>query len=40
MQFLEIRSGQVKGHSDPIMLHDTSPSEDAFTHQIWDSYLK
>ena len=40
MQFLEIRSGQVQGHSDPIMVRDTSPSQDAFTHQIWDSYLK
>ena len=34
MQFLEIRSGQVQGHSDQIMVHKTSPYQDAFTHQI------
>ena len=34
MQFLEIRSGQVQGHSDPIMVRDTSPSQDALTHHI------
>ena len=40
MQFLETRSGQVQGHSDPIMVCDTSSFQDASTHQIWDSYLK
>ena len=40
MQFLETRSGQVKGHSDPIMVWDTLSSQDASTHQIWGSYLK
>ena len=40
MQFLETRSGQVHGHSDPIMVRDTSSSQDASTHQILDSYLK
>ena len=34
MQFLEISSGQVQGHSDPIMVCNISPSQDAFTHQI------
>ena len=32
--------GQVQGHSDPIMLCDTSTSQDASTHQIWNLYLK
>ena len=32
--------GQVQGHSDTIMLRDTSSSQDASTRQIWDSYLK
>ena len=32
--------GQVQGHSDPIMVCDIFPAQDAFTHQIWDSYLK
>ena len=32
--------GKVQGHSDPIMVHDTSLSQDASTHQIWNSYLK
>ena len=32
--------GQVQGHSDPIMVWDTLSSQDASTHQIWDSYLK
>ena len=40
MQFLENRSGQVQGHSDPIMVRDTLSSFDASTHQIWDIYLK
>ena len=34
MQFLETRSGQVQGHSDPIMVRDTSSSQDPSTHQI------
>ena len=35
MQFLEIKvRGQIQSHSDPIMVRDTSPSQDAFTHQI------
>ena len=29
-----------QGHSDPNIVYDTSPSEDAATHPIWDSYLK
>ena len=29
-----------KGHSDSKMVRDTHPARDAFTHQIWDSYLK
>ena len=28
------------GHSDPKMTCDTPPSQDARTHQIWNSYLK
>ena len=39
-QFLETRSGQVQGHSDPIMVCLTSSSQVSYTHQIWDSYLK
>ena len=27
-----------QGQSDPKMGWDTSPSQDAFTHQIWDYY--
>ena len=34
MQFVETRSGQVQGHSDPIMVCDTSSCQDASTHQI------
>ena len=30
---------QGQGHSDPNMVCDTPPSQDAFTHQIWKSYL-
>ena len=40
MQFLETMSGQVQGHSDPIMEGDTLSSQDASTQQIWDSYFK
>ena len=32
--------GQVQGHSDPIIVHNTLSPQDASTHQIWDSYLK
>ena len=32
MQFLETRSRS--GHSDPIMVHDSSSSQDASTNQI------
>ena len=36
--FLKTRSGQ--GHRDPLMVQDTPPSQDAFTHPNWNSYLK
>ena len=29
-----------QGHSDPKMVFDTPSSQDAFTHQTWNSYLK
>ena len=32
--------GQGQGHSDLKMVCDTPPSQDASTHQIWNSYLK
>ena len=33
--FLETKSrGQVQGHSDPIMVRNTSSSQDASTHRI------
>ena len=35
-----LEKGQVQGHSDPIMVRDVSSSQDASSHQIWDSYLK
>ena len=38
MRTLETSSG--KGHSDPRMVRETPSSQDASTHQIWDSYLK
>ena len=39
MPILETRlKGQ--GHSDPRMVCDTSLSQDASVHQIWESYLK
>ena len=38
MIILKTRSSQ--GHSDPKMVHDTTPSQDASVQQIWDSYLK
>ena len=40
MPILETRSGQDQGISDPMMVHDTSSSQDACKHQIWDAYLK
>ena len=33
-------SSEVKGHSDSNMARDLLLSQDAFTHQIWNSYLK
>ena len=35
---LFLKLGQ--GHSDPKTVCDTPPSQDASTHQIWNSYLK
>ena len=35
---LKSRLGQ--GHSDPKMVNNTSPFQDASTHQIWNTYLK
>ena len=32
--------GQSQGLSDPKMVCDTRPFQDAFTHEIWNSYLK
>ena len=29
-----------KGHSDPKMVSYTPPPQDAYTHQIWNSYHK
>ena len=40
MQFLETESGQVQGHSDLKMVHDTQISQDASTPKTWNSYLK
>ena len=36
---LKTRS-ENQGHSDPKMVCDTSSSQDVFTHQSWNSYLK
>ena len=30
---------QGQGHSDPKMVCDAPPSQDVFTHQIWNFYL-
>ena len=38
--YSKTRSGQDPGNSDPKMRRATSSSQDACTHQIWDSYLK
>ena len=35
---LSLKLGQMS--SGPKMASDTSPSQDAYTHQIWNSYLK
>ena len=32
--------GQVQGHSDRKSVCNTPPSQDASTHQIWNSHLK
>ena len=32
--------GRGQGHSDPNIVCYTPLSQDAFTHQIWNSYLK
>ena len=41
MIILKTRSEiKVKVTSDPKMVRDTPPSQDASTHQIWNSYLK
>ena len=40
MSILETRSGQDYRYSDPMMIHDTSSSQDAYTHQIWNFYLE
>ena len=29
-----------QGHSDLKVVHDTLPSQDAYTHQTWNSYIK
>ena len=39
-QFLETRSEVKFKVSDLIIVCDTSSSQDASSHQIWDSYLK
>ena len=31
---------KTRSEVDPKMVRDTPPSQDASTHQIWDSYLK
>ena len=35
-----LRTRLVQGHSDSKMMCDTPSSQDAFTHQIWNSYIK
>ena len=35
---LSLKLGQ--GHSDWKMVSDTPPSQNAYSHQIWNSYLK
>ena len=35
---LSLKLGQ--GHSDRKMVSDTPPSQNAYSHQIWNSYLK
>ena len=38
LNFNQVR-GQGKGESDQKMVHDTPPSQNVSTHQIWDSSL-
>ena len=40
MDMIILKLGQRQGHSDPKMVHDTPLSQDASTHQIWNSSLK
>ena len=35
-----LKLGQSQGNSDPKMVCHTRPTQDASTHQIWNSYLK
>ena len=35
-----LKLGHRSDHSDPKMVCDTPTSQDAFTYQIWNSYLK
>ena len=37
---LLLKLGQRSMSQTPKMVQDTQPSQDAFTHQIWDSLLK
>ena len=37
---VEVKATVTQGHSDQKMVCDTSSSNDAFTHQIQNSYLK
>ena len=34
------KGGQSQCHGDQKIERDTPPTQDASTHQIWDSYLK
>ena len=38
--FLKLGQRSRSGHSDPKMIYDTLSSQDAFTHLIWNPYLK
>ena len=38
--FLKLGQRSRQGYSDPKMVCDTPPSQDAYTHQIWISYHK
>ena len=37
---LLLKLGQRSSHSGPKIICETPPSHDAYTHQIWNSYLK